>query len=253
MKKSRKSIVKIKEIQISDKKEDKEYKKAKRKKSTLCKNVAIFLSAFCVLYMFFVLTFGDIANGKSETTFYALSSGSFETLAQAYDEADKIKLLGGSGNIWENGSKYEVLAFVYNDADSAREVQNRLNNEGLVLTIVKLEIDISGLEEEEKAYATSLIDISGRVYDITLGMPSQTSGTQTTMLLDEIKKAAITASVKGEILASTGNAIENIAITGMLVSDAFTTVSAAQTITTQELSWLRAQILIYAYDFTQNY
>lgn len=226
--------------------------KAKRKTCAFLKNTAIFLSAFFVLYLFFVITFGNLSS-SSKTAFYALSSGSFESAQEAYAEADKIKLIGGGGNVWQNGDKYEVIAFVYNDATSAGEVQTRLKEEGLSLTVTVMEINASKLEEEEKLFISSITDISAKVYDTMTNMPDYTSTSQTTAILDEIKKSLITTTARTALLSESETAKENIAVTGALISDAFTQVTSSETVTTQSLAWLRTQILIYAIEYVQNY
>ncbi len=227
--------------------------KAKRKTHAFLSSVAIFLSAFFVLYLFFVITFGNLGSNSNKTVFYALSSGSFDSSSEAYAEADKIKLLGGGGNVWEDDGKYEVVAFVYNDASSASEVQTRLKEEGLVFTVTVMEINTAKLEEEEKLFITAMTDISAKVYDIMTNMPSYTSASQTSAMLEEVKKSLITTIAKTQLLAESETAKENIIITGALITDAFTQITSSETITTQSLAWLRTQILIYACEYVENY
>ncbi len=226
--------------------------KAKRKKRAFLKNVAIFLSAFSVLYLFFVLTFGNLST-SSKTVLYALSSGSFENSAEAYAEADKIKLVGGGGNIWQSGDKYKVLAFVYKDVESANEVQTRLKEEGLSLEVVVMEINTSKLSTEERVYVNSMVDISSRVYNLMMSMPDYTSETQTLILLEEIKKSMVAATARAETLITDNKSKENIIVVGTLVSDAFSSVASSESISTQSLAWLRTQILIYAMEYAENY
>ncbi|MFI3128541.1 MAG: hypothetical protein R3Y18_00610 [Bacillota bacterium] len=226
--------------------------KAKRKTHAFLKNVAIFLSAFFVLYLFFIITFGNL-DSTNKTVFYALSSGSFDSQAEAYAEADKIKLVGGGGNVWLDGEDYKVIAFVYNDATSAGEVQTRLKEEGLSLTVTVMEINTAKLEDEEKLFISSTTEISAKVYDIMVSMSDFSSTSQTTALLDEVKKSLITTTTRTQLLAESETAKENIAVTGALVSDAFTQVTSSETVTTQSLAWLRTQILIYASEYTKNY
>lgn len=242
----------MKNIIVVDKSNKTKNHKAKKKSATVLKNIAIFFSAFFVLYFFFVITFGNVFSSEGKTTFYVLSQGTYDNLAQASSEADNIKILGGSGNIWVDDDEYMVIAFVYNNADSAREVQNRLSDEGLDLTLEKIEINTSKLDFEEGAFVNSLIDVSNRIYDIMVGLPEMTSETQTNILIDEVKKSAVTAVVRAEILLENGSSVENATVAGELVLDAFSEVTLAQTTSSQSLGWLRSQILIYAYDFTKN-
>ncbi len=228
-------------------------KKAKSKSNQLIKNVAIFLSAFCVLYLFFILTFGGNFTSGSKTTFYALTEGSYYNAEEAYTKAEKIKLLGGSGNIWCSGDKYNVIAFVYNNADSAREVQNRLQEEDLSLRLSKMEIKTTNLGEEEKLLVNSLLSISERIYEIMANSPQSSSEMQTDILIGEVKKSAITAIARAEVLLSDKESVANATIAGELVMDAFNEATSKSVTTSQNLGWLRSQILIYAYEFAKKY
>ncbi len=248
---NKRKIVKIKNLESGETLP--ENIKAKRKTRSFLSSVAIFLSAFFVLYLFFIITFGNLGTNSNKITFYALSSGSFETQAEAYVEADKIKLLGGGGNVWQDDGEYKVIAFVYNDASSASEVQTRLKEEGLALTVTVMEINTSKLEDEEKLFISAMTDISSKVYEIMTNLPDYTSTSQTTAMLEEVKKSLVTTIAKTQLLAESETAKENIIITGTLISDAFTQVTSSETVTTQSLAWLRTQILIYTAEYSENY
>lgn len=88
-------------------------------------------------------------NNKYAFKYYLLCLGRYETFGEAENVSITSILLGASGFVWEDDSKYYVLGSAYDSLNDAKSVQNNFNETEFKTEILTVKIDFSKVLSEK--------------------------------------------------------------------------------------------------------
>ncbi len=164
----------------------------------LCVVVCVFVSQF----LSSVITTGaiGITNNSNSTSYseyklYALSLASYATETQAKDYASTVTRQGAGGYVWQQDSKFYVIASIYekkNDAESVlKNLTENANAEIIEIKIDKVSLSQVSSTNLKKEYLSILSDLKEtycKLYDISVSLDTSVySETKSRIEIDNVK------------------------------------------------------------------
>lgn len=123
-----------------------------------------------------VLTVGNFNIGFNSTmikvkehSYYAVTMGEYDTLADAETVASGTSVMGAGSYIWDNNKKYIIIGSVYDNIDDAKKVKDNITNTNYTIDIKEikfnqLKCDLKDLTKEQRKCVKNSLDYINDVY-----------------------------------------------------------------------------------------